>query len=174
MKTTSYRIGYADECDRCGSLRSDRGVGEYRIDADGSETLINCSDCHRFVSCTCGETYHVTDAERECNPHRINGIADGCKKCKPDRHQREMAKARGRCRLTLARHIAKARGNRVIPRDVACRYLSRFGGCTFAVQTDADAAEMYLENAKGSVLGKVLYTDKYPKQTDCDFSDMPY
>lgn len=178
MKTTTYRIGYADECDRCGSNRSGRGVGEYRIHENGSETLINCSDCRKFVSCTCGERYHVTDAERECNPHRINDVADGCKKCIPDRHRRELRKAASRCRLRLAQHIARVRNGgdtaREIHRDVAVRYLQRFDGQTFAVQTSVDTAEIYLENAKGSVIGKVLYTDKYPKPPDCDFSTMPF
>ena len=84
-----------------------------------------------------------------------------------------MHKAKMQCMLNLARHIAKQR-KRTIYRDVAVRYLQRFGGSTFAIQTDIDAAEIYLENEKGHILGSVSYSDKYPKPTATDFSDMPY
>ena len=43
--TTTYKCKY-DTCETCGSTRTSRGVGEYRINADGTVTLINCSDCH--------------------------------------------------------------------------------------------------------------------------------
>ena len=45
METTTYRV-LRDKCENCGSTRDTRGVGEYQIHDDGSETLINCSDCH--------------------------------------------------------------------------------------------------------------------------------
>ena len=80
-----------------------------------------------------------------------------------------------RCRLKLARHIAKARRKRVIYRDVAVRYLERFGGSTFAVQVAVDQSEIYLENAKGQVIGKVSSLDQYPKGfDDAIVGDIPY
>lgn len=128
------------------------------------------------VTCECGREYH--HLSRKVNASRINGIANGCTECKPDRKEREIAKAASRCRLRLAQHIAKSRNGgqaRTIHRDVAIRYLQRFDGQTFAVQTGADTAEIYLEDAKGSVIGKVLYTDKYPKPPPPEaFADMPY
>lgn len=45
IRTTTY-LCRSDECARCQSRRASRGVGEYQIHPDGSETLINCSDCH--------------------------------------------------------------------------------------------------------------------------------
>ena len=119
------------------------------------------------VQCECGKVYKESD--RAVHASRINGIANGCVSCKPDRHQREITKAAARCRLKLARHIAatrRARMKRTIYRDVAVRYLRLFGGQTFSVQTDVDACEVYLENAKGMILGQVSSFDLYPKGFD--------
>lgn len=118
------------------------------------------------ITCECGAVY--PRHSRKVNASSVNGIANGCTACKPDRQEREIAKAATRCRLKLARHIAtqRARTRRVIYRDVAIRYLQRFGGQTFAVQTDVDACEIYLENAKGLIIGKVSYLDLYPKGLD--------
>ena len=174
IKTTTYRIGYHERCRSCGSVRSGRGVGEYEKHDNGSETLINCSDCHRTLSCKCGKVYPISESEK-LSPARVNGIAKGCTACYPSRHQREIAKAASRCRLTLARHIAKQRRSKPIYRDVAVRYLQRFGGSTFAMQTEADNSEIYLENPKGQILGSVSYLDKYPKPpADSEFADMPF
>ena len=176
-KTTTYRIGYHERCRSCGSVRSGRGVGEYEKHDNGSETLINCSDCHRTLSCECGKVYPFSESEK-LSPMRINNVAKGCTACIRDRHPREIAKAASRCRLRLARHIAKQRSaerKRTIFRDVAVRYLERYGGQTFSVQTDADNSEIYLENAKGQILGSVSYLDKYPKPpADSEFADMPF
>ena len=45
IKTTT-RECRSDTCETCGSTRRSRSVGEYRKNADTTETLINCSDCH--------------------------------------------------------------------------------------------------------------------------------
>lgn len=125
------------------------------------------------VECECGRIYPAHS--RKVNASRINGIANGCTACLADRHQREIAKAAARCRLTLARHIAAARSKRTIHRDVAIRYLQIFGGSTYQIQTDVDAAEIYLEDAKGRILGKVDTRDKYPKPPPPEvFADMPF
>ena len=130
-------------------------------------------DDRKVIPCECGEVY--PRGSRSVNASSINGIANGCVKCKTSERQREIAKAQTRCRLALARHIAKARRKRVIYRDVAVRYLERFGGSTFAVQTDVDASEIYLENEKGQVIGKVSSLDQYPKGfDDAIVGDIPY
>jgi len=140
--------------------------------ASESDYYVDTSD----VKCECGRTYHFQS--RKVHGTRINGIAIGCTACKPSRHEREIAKAASRCRLRLARHIAmqRARSRRVIYRDVAIRYLQRYGGQTFAVQTDVDACEIYLENAKGMIIGKVSYLDLYPKHhpDDAIVDEIPY
>ena len=129
-------------------------------------------DDRQVIPCECGEVY--PRHSRSVNASSINGVANGCVKCKKSRREREITKAQMRCILKLARHIAKARRKRVISRDVAIRYLQRFGGHTFAVQTDVDENEIYLENANGQVLGAVSYTDKYPKPPATAFADMPF
>ena len=172
-RTTTY-LCRSDRCCTCGSVRSGRGVGEYRKHDNGDETLINCSDCHRTIACECGKVYPISESEK-LSPMRINDVAKGCTACDPSRHPREITKAHARCRLKLARHIANQRRATPIFRDVACRYLQRFGGSTFSVQTDVDAAEIYLENAKGQIIGSVSYLDKYPKPpADSEFADMPF
>ena len=130
-------------------------------------------DDRKVIPCECGAVY--PRHSREVNASSINGIANGCTACKPSQRPREIAKAKTRCRLKLARHIAKARRKRVIYRDVAVRYLQRFGGSTFAVQTAIDASEIFLQDANGRVLGAVSYQDKYPKlPAHSDFADMPF
>ena len=128
-------------------------------------------DDRKEIPCECGEVY--PRGSRSVNASSVNGLANGCVKCKKSEREREIAKAKVRCMLRLARHIAKQR-KRTIYRDVAVRYLQRFGGSTFAVQTDVDESEIYLENANGQVLGSVSYVDKYPKPPATDFSDMPF
>ena len=124
------------------------------------------------IPCECGAVY--PRHSRKVNASSINGIANGCTACKPSRREREIAKAKTRCMAKLAKHIAKQR-KRTIYRDVAVRYLQRFGGQTFTVQTDIDACEIYLENGKGKILGSVTYSDKYPSKTVIsDYADMPY
>ena len=129
-------------------------------------------DDREVIPCECGEVY--PRHSRSVNASSVNGIANGCVKCKKSERQREIAKAKMRCRLKLARHIAKARRKRIIYRDVAVRYLQRFGGQTFAVQTEIDDCEIYLENANGQIIGSVSYVDKYPKPPATDLSDMPF
>ena len=126
------------------------------------------------VECQCGAVHSYWS--KAYNRSFIGNKANGCVRCKPGRHQRETAKAASRCRLSLARHIAKSRRKGdVIYRDVAIRYLQRYGGSTFGIQTDADSREIYLEDKNGRVLGKVEYLDKYPKPPDPEtYADMPF
>ena len=128
-------------------------------------------DDRKEIPCECGEVY--PRGSRSVNASSVNGLANGCVKCKKSEREREIAKAKVRCMLRLARHIAKQR-KRTIYRDVAVRYLQRFGGSTFAVQTDVDESEIYLENEKGQILGSVSYLDKFPKQPATDLSDLPF
>lgn len=85
-----------------------------------------------------------------------------------------MIQAQTRCRHRLAKHIAARRG-RTIYRDVAYRYLQRFGGQVFTVRTAIDDADNFLENASGRILGSVSYSDKYPKLPAAEtFDGMPF
>jgi len=126
----------------------------------------------REKQCECGKVY--PKFSKQVHGSTVNGIHNGCISCKPERYQREL-EAITRSMLKLARHIAAARGHRKVFRDVAVRYLKRFGGSTFSVQTDVDDCEIYLENAKGQIVGKVDSRDKYPKPPpDSIFDDMPF
>lgn len=60
-------------------------------------------------------------------------------------------------------------------RDVACRYIQRFGGSTFHVQTDVDDSEIYLRNAYGMTIATVSLLNRFSEKVDrADFSEMPY
>lgn len=60
-------------------------------------------------------------------------------------------------------------------RDVACRYIARFGGSTFAVQTDADDAEIYLRDKHGETIATVSLLNRFPEPVDeRQFDKMPF
>ena len=60
-------------------------------------------------------------------------------------------------------------------RDVACRYIQRFGGSTFRVQTDADDCEIYLRNKHGETIASVSLQNRFPEHVDMAiFDDMPF
>jgi len=62
-----------------------------------------------------------------------------------------------------------------VNRDVACRYIQRFGGSTFNVQTDADDAEIYLRNKHGETIASVSLLNRFPEHVDESiFSEMPF
>ena len=60
-------------------------------------------------------------------------------------------------------------------RDVACRYIQRFGGSTFSVQTDADDCDIYLRNKHGETIASVSLLNRFPETIDESiFSEMPF
>ena len=61
-----------------------------------------------------------------------------------------------------ARLVASRNGIRKIHRDVAVRYIERFGGSTFVVQTEIDDCEIYLRNSLGLTIAIVSMFDKFP------------
>ena len=64
---------------------------------------------------------------------------------------------------------------RRVNRDVVCRYIRRFSGSTFSVQTAADDCEIYLRDRHGKTIATVSLFDRYPKPpADSVFADMPY
>ena len=81
----------------------------------------------------------------------------------------------------LAQHLAQRanqppKTKRTIYRDVAMRYIIRFEGKSDAVQTDADACDVFLKNRYGQIIGQVSAFDRFPKPppADSEFADMPY
>ena len=71
----------------------------------------------------------------------------------------DMAKAK-------AKHIKKTATGRIIYRDVACRYLKRFGGHTEFVKTAADDGYPILVDLDGETRGQVSLFDKFPKPVE--------
>ena len=64
---------------------------------------------------------------------------------------------------------------RSVFRDVACRYIQRFGGSTFMIQTDVDDADIYLRNADGFAIATVSAFDRFPKTIDdTELDDIPF
>ena len=112
------------------------------------------------VSCKGCDTYYPTDKDAAVM------IFDGftlveCSNCY---RKQEIRRAKAQALAKLQRHInARRNGNRKVNSDVACRYITRFGGSTFAIQTEMDNCEVYLQNAGGKVLARVDMFDKYPK-----------
>ena len=78
----------------------------------------------------------------------------------------DMAKAK-------AKHIKKNAAGRIIYRDVACRYLSLFGGHTEFVQTAADDGYPVLIDLDGETRGQVSMFDTFPKTVEI-VSEIPY
>ena len=64
-----------------------------------------------------------------------------------------------------------------VNRDVVCRYIQRFGGSTFSVQTAADDCEIYLRNRHGATIATISLLNRFPEtppENDSVFADMPY
>ena len=107
-------------------------------------------------------------------------IGYSLKTCGACYRHNELKRASARVVLKIHRHI-EARRNiakdarkpiKEIHRDIAARYITRFDGSTFAVQTDVDDADIYLRNAFGLTIAKVLATDRYPKPVEV--FDLPF
>lgn len=117
--------------------------------------------------CVCGSTRGHIVLNKQ-------GYKAECTDCKPNSwRSRQIQAIANRIEAKLYRHLNGK--NRIVHRDVACRYLQRFGGRTFAVQTEIDDCEVYLKNANGEIIAVLSYLDKYPKPpADSGFADMPY
>ena len=62
---------------------------------------------------------------------------------------------------------------RIIYRDVACRYIKRFGGHTEFVQTAADDGYIILVDLDGETRGQVSLFDKFTKPIEI-VSEIPF
>ena len=111
--------------------------------------------------------------------HTINGVPHKCEKCY---RRSEIAVVADRIRRQLEAHLAARKQHaikearrpiREIHRDIAIRYIQRFNGSTFHVQTAADDSDIYLRNAFALTIAKVLATDKYPSQAP-PVQDLPF
>ncbi len=103
--------------------------------------------------CACGATEKIVDK----HTYTFNGRLVQCGKCAPSQ-----------------KFFIFSGPYRRINSDVACRYITQFGGSTFALQTDADDCKVYLRNAFGFAIAEVSMFDKYPKPPVETFENMPY
>ena len=62
---------------------------------------------------------------------------------------------------------------RRVCRDVVQRYIQRFGGSTFQVQTDMDSAETYLRDVHGVAIAQISFLNRFPEQVTV-YDDIPY
>ena len=72
---------------------------------------------------------------------------------------------------------ATQKPSETIYRDVAMRYIIRFEGKSDAVQTDADACDVFLkktDTVKLSVRSRLSTGFPKPPPADSEFADMPY
>ena len=72
-----------------------------------------------------------------------------------------------------ARAVKKPSRDRIIKRDVATRYIARFGGRSQWIQTDADAGYPILIDRDGDIRGSIDPFDAFPKSVEI-LDDMPF
>lgn len=89
---------------------------------------------------------------------------------------RQLQTTRGNTRVNLEKAITHfSATKRSVGRDVATRYILRFGGSTRAIQTDVDDMQVYLRNHFGLVIATVSMLNTFPEKIDESiFDDMPY
>ena len=131
----------------------------WRDDYRATRPAVTCEGCGT----------HYESGQDEGNAVYIGYSLKSCGEC-----QRKTAHRNASLQAHIQAHqaIHPARGLRTIHRDIACRYISLFDGSTFAVQTDADDADIYLRNVFGLTIAKVLSTDRYPKPVEV--FDLPF
>lgn len=162
-KPCSHRLQDSDNCERCTRDAWRMWREDYRCE----RPPITCDGCGT----------HYPRGKDEGNATYIGYALKTCGNCY---RENEIKRASARAVLTLHRHITARRSTikearkpfRHIHRDVACRYISRFHGETFAVPTAPDDADIYLMNNFGLTIAKVLPTDRYP--ADVEVSDLPF
>ena len=104
-------------------------------------------------TCSCGASEKVVDKQK----YTLNGKLVQCSEC------------------VDVTHFSAGSRHRHVGRDVALRYILRFGGSTLAIQTDFDNIEVLLKNTVGVVIATVSMLDTFPKPpAHSDFSEIPY
>ena len=158
----THRLQDSHSCRRC----TERDWHAWRTDYRCQRPAVTCEGCGR----------HYQRGEDEGNATFIGYALKSCGDC--HRHN-AIKRQSARVVLKLHRHIEARRntpkdskGIKDIHRDTAFRYIQRFDGSTFAVPTAEDDADIYLRNAFGLTIAKVLPTDKYPKPVEV--FDLPF
>ena len=164
-KPCTHRLQDAHLCETC--TREDWQA--YREDYRCARPAVTCDNCGTHYPC----------GKDEGNATYIGYALKTCGNC---HRENELKRASARAVLTLHRHIEARRNTvkearkpiREIHRDIAVRYIQRFNGSTFSVQTAADDCDIYLRNAFALTIAKVLATDKYPSDAETPVQDLPF
>ena len=137
----------------------------WRDDYRCARPAVTCQNCDT----------HYPRGKDEGNATYIGYSLKSCGNCQQvklteieARRKAEVAEVVERIEKRLSNHIATRRNTptkpiREIHQDVATRYILLFNGSTFSVQTAPDDADIFLRNAFGLTIAKVLLTDRYPK-----------
>ena len=130
------------------------------------------------VSCRgCGRHYpqHVSAAVMIFSGYTLVSCSN-CSKPKPKKPLRSVAELIQRQRLKQKRPIFPyPKVYKRTYRDVACRYLQRYGGRTHREQTAIDDFEVYLVNPNNVAIATISSLDRFPKPIEdvvCD--DIPF
>ena len=148
----------------------------WRDDYRCARPAVTCQNCDT----------HYPRGKDEGNATYIGYSLKSCGNCQSvnfreieARRKAEIAEVVERVEKRLTSHIARRRNNpttkpiREIHQDVATRYILLFNGSTFSVQTAPDDADIFLRNAFGLTIAKVLLTDRYP-QDYAVVDDLPF
>ena len=161
-KPCSHRLQDSDKCETCNRDNWRFWREDYRCE----RPAVSCEGCDTFYPSGQSATQMTFDGFRLVS----------CSECR----RREIQKVSQRMQARLAQHLAQRanpppKNTRTIYRDVAMRYIIRFEGKTDAVQTDADACDVFLKNRYGQIIGQVSAFDRFPKPPPAEsVADMPY
>lgn len=158
----NHRLQDAHQCETC--TRQDWKA--YRDDYRCTRSAVTCEGCGT----------HYPRGKDEGNATYIGYALKTCGNCERLKRYAEIRKVTARISKRIDNWIAtRDAGNRKVHRDIACRYIERYQGETFAVQTEIDDCKIYLRNANGKTIAEVLSTDRYPKLPSVtDFHEIPY
>ena len=129
----------------------------WRDDYRSSRPAVTCEGCGT----------HYPRGKDEGNATYIGYSLKSCEECQRIRREKS------RQDHFQARLVASRNGIRKIHRDVAIRYIERFGGSTFVVQTEIDDCEIYLRNFLGLTIATVSQFDKFQKPPENIVDDLP-
>ena len=161
----THRLQDAHQCETC----TREQWHAWRTDYCCERPAVTCQSCGM----------HYPRGKDEGNATYIGYTLQTCGNC---HRENELKRSSARAVLTLHRHL-QARQNGVkearkpikeTHRDIACRYIARFDGSTFAVPTAPDNADIYLRNAFGLTIAKVMPTDRYPTAHTETATEIPF
>ena len=141
-RTCTHRLQDSQYCERC----TQQDWIAWREDYRAPRPAVTCVGCgtHYPRGKDTGNATYIGYSLKSCGE---------CQRIRREKSRQDHFQAR----------LARRNGIRKIHRDVAIRYIERFGGSTFVVQTEIDDCEIYLRNFLGLTIATVSQFDKFPK-----------